>query len=532
MTRAFAGLSFVALFPGALFSQSTDAPPSFELTDVHLSAPSTRPVMRGGVVRGGRYDLRNATMLDLIETAYGIDSEKVVGGPSWLESDRFDVIAKMPPDTSPEAAKLMLQALLKDRFQLTVHTESRSMPVYVLSVDKGKRKLKESDGSETAGCQGQPQKAAPGTIPYAMVQCRNMTMAAFAENLRRIGADYFTHPVVDSTGLTGSWDFDMKWTGRLLLSLAGADGITIFEAVEKQLGLKLELQRLPTPVLVVDNVNRKPSANPPGVTETLPPPPPAEFEVAEIKPSMPGAIRMARMQNGRLDIHAFSLNGLITYAWGINGDELLAGAPKWLDSGRFDVVAKASSSGASRQVDPDTIRLMLRALLADRFKLVTHTENRPVNAYTLVAAKPKLKKADPSSRAGCTGEPATQAVDRTNPIFSILITCQNMTLAEFAAQLQGLAPSNLHTSVLDATAIEGAWDFSFSFTPLAMLQASGGRGGGGIQAADSANAASDPNGALSLFEAINKQLGLKLVMQKRSAPVLVIDHAEEMPTEN
>ena len=58
--------------------------------------------MRGGVIRGGRYELRNATMVDLISTAYGIDAEKVLGGPNWLESDRFDVIAKTPPKTSPE----------------------------------------------------------------------------------------------------------------------------------------------------------------------------------------------------------------------------------------------------------------------------------------------------------------------------------------------------------------------------------------------------------------------------------------------
>ena len=434
----------------------------------------------------------------------------------------------------------MLQALLTNRFKLAVHNDSKPMPVFVLSMGKGKPKLKEAEGSENMGCQGQPQNSAPGTTPYAVVQCRNMTMEGFAANLRRMAGAYVTSPVVDSTGLKGAWDFDIKWTARVLLSQAGADGITIFDAVDKQLGLKLEAQKMPTPVIVVDSVSRKPTDNPPGVAQSLPPPPPAEFEVADVKPSMPDAKRMARIQNGRVDVHSFPLKNLIMIAWDLNGDELLAGAPKWLDSARFDIVAKASTSGPGEQVDIDALRLMLRALLADRFKLATHTEDRPVSAYSLVAVKPKLKKADPSNRTGCKEGAGPDAKDPrdANPILSRLITCQNMTMAEFAERLQGLAPGYIHTPVVDATEIEGAWDFSLNFTPVGLLQggggrgADGGRGGDGAQAAGGAATASDPNGALSLFDAINKQLGLKLVMQKRPAPVLVIDHVEEKPTEN
>jgi uncharacterized protein (TIGR03435 family) len=536
MMRAFAGISFLALLSGAAFGQSAETPPVFEIADVHASAHSTRTYMTGGVLRGGRYDLRNATMVDLIATAYGVESDKVLGGPIWLETDRFDVIAKAPAATSPETVKLMLQALLADRFKLVFHKDTKPMPAYSLTVGKGKPKLKEAAGSGNSGCQGQPpQNPQPGTVPYVMVSCRNMTMEAFAQNLRFMANAYIASPVVDSTGLKGSWDFDLKWTGRALLPQAGADGITIFDAVDKQLGLKLELQKVPTPVIVVDSVNQKPADNPPGVTQNLPPPPPAEFEVADIKPSMPGANPMGRIQpGGRVNLQGFTLKMLITIAWDINGDDMLVGAPKWLDSARFDVVAEASTSGPSPNIDIDDLRLMLRALLADRFKLATHNEDREISAYTLVAAKPKLNKADPLNRTGCKEGAPPDAKDPrdANPVLARLVTCQNMTMAQFAEQLQGIAPGYIHSPVVDATGLEGAWDFTLSFSPVGLFQTGGARVGDPGQPSGAAPTASDPSGALSAFDAVSKQLGLKLEMHKRPVPVLVIDHVDEKPTEN
>jgi uncharacterized protein (TIGR03435 family) len=537
--RAFAGVSFLALLSSALFGQSAatppETPPAFETADVHSSAHSTRTYMSGGVLRGGRYELRNATMVDLIATAYAVEDDKVLGGPIWLETDRFDVIANAPPTTAPETLQLMLQALLADRFKLVIHKDTKPMPAYSLTVGKGQPKLKKADGSGKSGCQGQPQNPQPGTVPYAMVACRNMTMEGLAQNLRWMANAYINNPVVDSTGLKGSWDFDIKWTARALLARAGSDGITIFDAVDKQLGLKLELQKVPTPVIVVDSVNQKPTGNPPGVTENIPPPPPAEFEVAEIKPSMPGARQMFRVQpGGRVTIEGFTLKGLIKIAWDFNSDDLLAGAPKWLDSDRFAIVAKASTTGPSPDVDFDDVRLMLRALLADRFKLATHNEDRDVSAYTLVAAKPKLTKADPLNRTGWKEGPAPDAKDPrdSNPVLSRLVTCQNMTMAQFAEQLQKIAPGYIHSPVMDATGIEGAWDFTLNFSPAGAFPNVGAPVGAPGQPASGALTASDPNGALSLSDAVSKQLGLKLEMHKRPMSVMVIDHVEEKPTEN
>ena len=166
MMRAFARISFVALLSGGAFGQFTPTKPAFQIADIHVSPHASNPIMQGGVLRAGRYELRQATMLDLIKTAYGVGPNMVVGGPSWLESDRFDVIAKAPPATSAETANLMLQELLTDRFKLVVHKDMKPMPRFVLTVGQGKPKLKEADGSGEPGCQFQPPASpSPDTIP-------------------------------------------------------------------------------------------------------------------------------------------------------------------------------------------------------------------------------------------------------------------------------------------------------------------------------------------------------------------------------
>jgi uncharacterized protein (TIGR03435 family) len=543
MMRGFASISFVALLSSAVFGQSTETTPTFDVADVHVRARTTNPnpFPSGGVLRSGRYDMRNATMLDLIRTAYGVaDTETILGGPNWLERDRFDVIAKAPQTTSPQTVRLMLQALLADRFKLVLHKDTKPAPGYALTIGKGKPKLKEATG-QGAGCQGQPQTPTPGTVPYNMVSCRNLTMEALAQNLRGMAGGYLTNPVVDMTGLKGSWDFDLKWTTRALLPQAGNDGISIFDAVDQQLGLKLELQKVPTPVLVVDSVNQKPTDNPPGLAQSLPPPPLAEFDVAEIKLSPPDTPQNIRLQpGGRLDAQGVTMKMMITLAWDINDDELLAGAPKWLDSNRYSLTAKASTAvsgpGNAVQVDIDDIRQMLRALLIERFKIASHTEDRPVTAYTLVVDKPKLTKADPANRTGWKEGPAPDAKDQRNATLARMVTARNMTMAQFAEDLQRMASGYIHVPVTDATGLDGAYDFTLTFTPIGLL--TGGPGGrGGDPAAQAgggatAPAASDPTGGLSLFDAVNKQLGLKLEKQKRTMPVLVIDRIEEKPTDN
>ena len=441
--------------------------------------------------------------------------------------------------TSPASVRLMLRALVSDRFELVVHRDTRPVPGFVLTVGKGNPKLKQADGSGETGCSAHVQRGG-GAIPYWTATCRNMTMQAFAETLRGLDARYLTSPVADQTSLAGAWDFDLAWTDKRSLPYAGAEGVTLFDAVDRQLGLKLATGRVPMPVLVVDRVNQKPTPNSSEVATLLPPPPPPEFEVASVRPSRPGEPPGRRLiePGGRVQVRGVPLFLLIMQAWDLNIDpeEDLPGKPKWLKPFQpaFDLVAKAPAltvSDGAPAIEED-FNLMLRALLADRFRMAVHYEDRLVDAYTLVGAKPKLKRADPTARSACKTERGP--VDGQS---QITVTCRNTTVAHFAEQLHTMAPNYLRYPVLSDSGIEGAWDFvlRFSAIPPKMLAASGSQGGPRGEAARSPGrdaSSSDPVGGISLFAALEKQLGLKLEKHKRLEPVFVIDHLEEKPIDN
>lgn len=280
-----------------------------------------------------------------------------------------------------------------------------------------------------------------------MVTCHNVTMATLAQQLRFMANAYIDHNVVDKTGLEGTWDFTVRWTALGLLPQAGADGVTIFDAVDK-LGLKLEPQQVPSPVIVVDHVNRKPTDNLPNVAQLLPPADnPTEFEVADIKPSAPGSNPGGfRIQpGGRLDVRGMTVKFLITFAWD-TVDEMVVGLPKSLESDRFDIIAKTSVSGppGAGPIDLDSLRMMLRALLEDRFKLATHNEVQTVNVYSLGAPKQaaKLMKADESSRIWFAFAPGAGAA-ATNPTLTQSWAFQNMTATRRKIALHG---GRLHQS--------------------------------------------------------------------------------------
>jgi uncharacterized protein (TIGR03435 family) len=539
--RSFAYLGTIFFLSHAGFGQ---APAVFSVADVHASPYAARPNMSGGVLRAGRYVVRQANMVDLVRAAYGVEADDVLGGPSWLEMDRFDVVAKASPATTPETLQRMLQALLADRFHLVVHRETRPMPAFVLSMGKGKPKLKEAAARGDSGCQHEPpQPPQPGFVPPSVISCHGVTMEGLAATLHLMAGTYLPSPVTDATGLQGTWDFKLEFTPRPLFTRAGADGITVFDAVDKQLGLKLEAQKVPTTVIVVESVNEKPTPSPPGVTTSLPPPPPAEFEVAVLKRSAPDAeIGGTGFQpGGRVDLLGFPLTELIRIAYGsqIDPREGIPGAPKWVNSANYDLVAKSSTianlSPTANRLDDEDFARMVRKLLEDRLKLASHFEDRPETAYTLVADKPKLKKADPANRAGCKVEPAPITPGGARLLQA---TCRNMTMAQFADRLQSIAPPYCRYAVLDGSGLEGAWDFTLTFIPVpARAGGGGGRNGSGAPAsipAPSVGApvAAEPTGGMTLFEAVERQLGMKLEMHKRDVPVFVIDHIEEKPVDN
>src|SRR5688500_7351533 len=113
--QVFALLLLVACLARPALAQSTQPAPRFDIADVRMSDRQINVGVTGNAIRDGRYELHNATMVDLIRIAHGVEAEKVVGGPSWLELDRYTVIAKAPAATSVENARLMLRGLLADR---------------------------------------------------------------------------------------------------------------------------------------------------------------------------------------------------------------------------------------------------------------------------------------------------------------------------------------------------------------------------------------------------------------------------------
>lgn len=215
---------------------------------------------------GGRVVATQFTLKLLIHDAYNLDPYRILGGPHWAGEDRFDIEAK-PPASSPsshwvpESSKTppnpemrqMLQTLLADRFQLKVHMETRKESVYALVVAKGGPRLKPPDTAEEAHVglfrYGSVYQEATS---YA-VRGRNATMAQLAAFL----TGHFGRPVLDQTGLTGNFDFQVEFAESETQAEAAAP---LFRALQDQIGLKLETQPGSVEVLVIDRAE-KPSAN-------------------------------------------------------------------------------------------------------------------------------------------------------------------------------------------------------------------------------------------------------------------------------
>jgi uncharacterized protein (TIGR03435 family) len=242
-------------------SVSAQSPPAgqkaFEVATIKLTDPNF-----GGILiqfPGGNLSLRGFTLKDLVGFAYEIDSRQVVNIPKALESERYDVVGKPPGGGQPNMAdaRLMMQPLLAERFQLKFHREMREIPIYALTVAKGGPKMK-------------PRQEGDGGPPTSLmfrgpnVPGRNASMQMLAGGLQRLVLD---RPVIDKTGLKGTFDFDLKFRpdgtqlgGRPGQPPADPDLPDIFTAMQEQLGLKLEAQKGPGEVIVVDSV-AKPSEN-------------------------------------------------------------------------------------------------------------------------------------------------------------------------------------------------------------------------------------------------------------------------------
>jgi len=261
----------IALSACAAFAQAPADSPAFEVASVKASAPGGRGMsLQRGV--GGRFTTENVPLKMLITFAYDIRDHQLSGGPGWMNDDRFDIAAKpdrdIPSgDAGNQTIRLMVQSMLAERFHLVVHRETREMPIYALVIAKGGPKMTEAA----------PESRGSG---FRMKGRGQMTVTkAKMEMFVRVLSNQVGRTVVDKTGLTADYDFKLEYAPDMAQPLVGKDGVpagvsnvekgdapnapdlpSLFTALQEQLGLRLEPQKGPVEIVVVDRAE-KPSEN-------------------------------------------------------------------------------------------------------------------------------------------------------------------------------------------------------------------------------------------------------------------------------
>jgi uncharacterized protein (TIGR03435 family) len=241
------------------------------------------------VFKPDRFMATNFTLRELIQLAYGVQGSQILAVPDWLDSEKYDVEAKLGSSAVDELSKLspdqrnlerqsMLQALLADRFKLTLHHETKEVPAYVLAIAKDGPKLRENTyRNGVTGPDGLVYGGVPGvffTGPHQLSGQRTRLEPFVGLLSGQLG-----RPVVDKTGLTGVYDFTLDWLAPLrkpesapsilkavpehaeaLTKVHAIETASLLEAVSEQLGLELNLQTGPVEILVIDHIE-KPSEN-------------------------------------------------------------------------------------------------------------------------------------------------------------------------------------------------------------------------------------------------------------------------------
>lgn len=260
-TALFAALVFIADHP--LHAQDKTVPATaerahFEVATIKPSEPDKFARTWGR--QGRRFQARNMYLKYLVQWAWNLQANQVIGGPEWMDKDRFDIDGEIEGTDSPtdHEWKLAMQHLLEDRFQLKTHSETREMSAYLLTVAKGGPKLQPGNGDPNV-----QQMGFGGAVGQTMYGGgKNASISDFVGELQRI---VLSRPVIDRTGLTGRYDIRIEFTredqNATGMTELGPDAApNLFEALEQQLGLKLERGKGPVKVLVIDSVS-SPSEN-------------------------------------------------------------------------------------------------------------------------------------------------------------------------------------------------------------------------------------------------------------------------------
>jgi uncharacterized protein (TIGR03435 family) len=250
--------------------------PAFEAASIKPATPLGPLGMRvdrkggPGTSDPGTFTCQNCPLYRVLVDAYQIHSYDF-SGPAWLDGTRFDFSAKIPPGATQEEFQMMLRNLLAERFKMTVHREKRPMQVYELTVGKGGPKFKESVPTEQPVDDGPPKfrRDADGfpilgsgsgmglTTGHGRMQSRDEQITWLAEML----SGELQAPVTDATGLTGKYDFVVSWAWEDGPGAASERAASLIDAVQSQLGLRIERKKGEGEVLVVDHIEKTPTAN-------------------------------------------------------------------------------------------------------------------------------------------------------------------------------------------------------------------------------------------------------------------------------
>lgn len=266
MSRRHVVITACVLTAVGVFAQ-TPSRPAFGAFEV-ASIKSADPAVPGRWIRmlsANRFEARNHAVRTLIAAAYDLSPQAILGGPAWVDADRWDILAKTPGEVRPnlDEQMAMLRALLRDRFRLAFHRETKELPIYTLTVAKGGAKLTKSAVSPDATPQGPPLLAfvmAPNVI---RLPARYVSMAELASVLQRSPLD---RPVVDKTDLQGRYDFDLAFSpderlwGGAVRRPENPDKPDLFDALQEQLGLRLQATKGAVEAFVIESVERA-SAN-------------------------------------------------------------------------------------------------------------------------------------------------------------------------------------------------------------------------------------------------------------------------------
>jgi uncharacterized protein (TIGR03435 family) len=242
---ALAGLLLVSM----LSERAAFAQVAFEVATIRPSAEAVKFEHDGKTdMSPGNLNMRDVTLKTCLKWAYGVQDSQIIG-PGSLDSDRYDIVAKADGPTTDAQMKLMMQALLADRFKLVFHHDKKELKAFSMTVAKSGAKFHEAAGDGPSS----RQNSANGTV------AKSMTMKEWADFL----SGPLRTPVVDKTGLSGKYDFVLDFTTYLPQDMQSmrpdATGV-LMAALQGEMGLKLELQKEMVDVMVVDHVE-KPSAN-------------------------------------------------------------------------------------------------------------------------------------------------------------------------------------------------------------------------------------------------------------------------------